>query len=63
MFVAEDIIEPKVIKALNLEPEKSAEVAGLRYVTADTLIIERKKSVVALAISMNRESASAMRLN
>ena len=43
MFVAEEIIEPKVIKALNLEPEKSAEVAGLRYVTADTLVIERKK--------------------
>ena len=43
MFVAEKIIEPKVIKALNLKPEKSAEVAGLRYVTADTLIIERKK--------------------
>ena len=43
MFVAEEIIEPKVIKALNLEPEKSAEIAGLRYVKADTLIIERKK--------------------
>ena len=43
MYVAEEIIEPKVVKALNLDPEKSAEIAGLRYVTADTLIIERKK--------------------
>ena len=43
MFVAEEIIEPKVMESLDLEPEKSAEVAGLCYVEADSLIIERKK--------------------
>lgn len=43
MFAVENIVESKVIEALDLEPEKSAEIAGLRYVRSDSLIIKRKK--------------------
>ena len=44
MFAAEEIVELKVIKALDLEPEKSAKMAGLQYIRADDLIIKRKKA-------------------
>ena len=43
MFAVEKIVEPKVIKALDLEPEKSAKIAGLEYIRADSLIIKREK--------------------
>ena len=43
MLAVEEIIEPEVIEALDLEPEKSAKIAGLRYVRSDSLIIKRKK--------------------
>lgn len=43
MLAAEEIVEPKVIEALDLEPEKSAKIAGLQYVRADSLILKRKK--------------------
>ena len=43
MFAVEEIVEPKVIEALDLEPEKSAKIAGLEYIRADSLIIKRKK--------------------
>ena len=43
MLAVEEIIEPKVIEALDLEPEKSAKIAGLRYIRSDSLIIKRQK--------------------
>ena len=43
MFAVEEIVKPKVIEALDLEPEKSAKIAGLQYIRADDLIIKRKK--------------------
>lgn len=44
MFAVEEIVKPKVIEALDLEPEKTAKIAGLQYVRSDSLIIKRKKS-------------------
>ena len=43
MFAVSKIIDHEVEKALNLEPEESAEVAGLMYVRSDDLQIIRKK--------------------
>ena len=43
MFAVEKIVTPKVVKILNFEPKQSAELAGLRYVRADELQIERRK--------------------
>ena len=43
MKTVDKIVEQKIVKALDLEPEKSAEIAGLRYVRADCLKIARKK--------------------
>ena len=43
MFAVSKIIDHKVEKALDLEPEESAKVAGLMYVRADDLQIIRKK--------------------
>ena len=43
MFAVEKIVTPKVVKILNFEPKQSAELAGLRYVRADELQIERCK--------------------
>ena len=43
MLAIEEIIEPKIVQALDLEPEKSAKIAGLRYVRSDSLIIKRQK--------------------
>ena len=43
MFAVKKIIDRQVEKALNLEPEESAEVAGLMYVKSDDLLITRKK--------------------
>ena len=43
MLAAEKVVEPKIIEALELEPEESAKVAGLRYVRAENLQIRRKK--------------------
>jgi DNA topoisomerase-1 len=43
MLAVEKIVKPEVVEALDIEPEKSAEIAGLVYVRADSLVIERKK--------------------
>ncbi|MBE9046452.1 DNA topoisomerase IB, partial [Pleurocapsales cyanobacterium LEGE 10410] len=43
MLAVEQIVDRKIVEALDLEPEKTAEIAGLRYVKADSLVIERKK--------------------
>ena len=43
MFAVEKIVNPKVAKVLNFEPKQSAKLAGLRYVRADELQIERRK--------------------
>ena len=43
MFAVEKIVTPKVTKILNFEPKQSAKLAGLRYVRADELQIERRK--------------------
>ena len=43
MFAVEKIVTPKVAKVLNFEPQQSAKLAGLRYVRADELQIERRK--------------------
>ena len=43
MLATDKIIDRKTIKALDLEPEDSAKLAGLVYVRADNLQIERKK--------------------
>ena len=43
MFAVENIVTPKVAKILNFEPKQSAELAGLRYVRASDLQIERRK--------------------
>ena len=43
MLAVDKKVERKIVEALDLEPEKSAEMAGLRYVKADSLVIERKK--------------------
>jgi len=43
MFAVKNIVDRQTIQALNLEPEQSATLAGLHYVRADSLQIERKK--------------------
>ncbi|MEM8832675.1 MAG: DNA topoisomerase IB [Cyanobacteria bacterium P01_G01_bin.19] len=43
MLAIDKIVDKKAIAALDLEPEESAKVAGLRYVRADSLRIQRKK--------------------
>ena len=43
VLAVDKIVDRKTIKALDLEPEESAQLAGLRYVRADSLQIERKK--------------------
>ena len=43
MFAVNKIVDDKVIQTLDLEPEESAKLAGLRYVRADSLQIARKK--------------------
>ena len=43
MVSAVDIVDKKVVEVLDLEPEKSAKLAGLRYVRADSLRIKRQK--------------------
>lgn len=43
MLAAEKVVESKIIEALELEPEESAEVAGLKYVRAESLQIRRQK--------------------
>lgn len=44
MFAVEEIVDRQVLKALDSEPEKTAKMAGLRYVRADSLIIKRQKA-------------------
>ena len=44
MLAIDKIVDKKVVKALDLEPEESAKLAGLMYVSADSLEITRKKS-------------------
>ena len=43
MLTVDKIVDRQVVKNLKLAPEKSAEVAGLRYMRADDLTIARKK--------------------
>lgn len=43
MLAVEKIVDRKTMQALDLEPEDSAKLAGLIYVRADSLQIERKK--------------------
>ena len=43
MLAVERIVDPKIVPNLDSEPEQSAELAGLRYVRADDLLIVRKK--------------------
>lgn len=43
MFAVDKIVNSEVVEILDLEPQDSAELAGLRYVGADTLQIQRKK--------------------
>ncbi|ELS04258.1 topoisomerase IB [Xenococcus sp. PCC 7305] len=43
MLAAAKIIDRQTREFLNLEPKESAQIAGLRYVRADTLQIKRKK--------------------
>ncbi|MEM7594529.1 MAG: DNA topoisomerase IB [Cyanobacteria bacterium P01_A01_bin.83] len=44
MYAVDQIIEPQIEKVLlDLEPQESAQAAGLRYVKADQLLIARKK--------------------
>ena len=43
MFAVNKIVDRQVEEVLDLEPEESAKVAGLRYVKADSLAIARKK--------------------
>ena len=43
MLAVDKIIDRDTVKALDLEPKESAKIAGLRYVRADSLQIERKK--------------------
>ena len=43
MLAIKEIVDDKVKKTLNLEPEESAKSAGLVYVNADSLQIARKK--------------------
>ena len=44
MLAVEQIIDSKIVEVLDSEPEKSAKLAGLRYVRADNLLIIRKKA-------------------
>lgn len=37
------LIDRQTIELLDLEPQESAKLAGLRYIRADSLQIERKK--------------------
>lgn len=43
MLAVDKIVRGTSLEALDLEPEESAKMAGLRYVRADSLRIERKK--------------------
>jgi len=43
MLAVEQIINPKIVEVLDSEPQKSAKLAGLKYVRADNLPIIRKK--------------------
>ncbi|MEM7760092.1 MAG: DNA topoisomerase IB [Cyanobacteria bacterium P01_A01_bin.40] len=43
MLAVENILDRQHLDVLDLEPEKSAKIAGLRYVRADSLQIARKK--------------------
>ena len=43
MLAADKIVDRKVVEVLDLEPKKTAEIAGLRYVRADSLQIKRQK--------------------
>ncbi len=43
MFAVNKIVDEEAIEALDLEPEESAKLAGLKYVRADSLQIARKK--------------------
>ena len=43
MLAVEKIIDRQTLKVLNQKPEKSAKIAGLRYVKANNLQIARKK--------------------
>ncbi|MDJ0689697.1 MAG: hypothetical protein QNJ41_14435 [Xenococcaceae cyanobacterium MO_188.B32] len=42
-LAVDKIVDRQTIKALDLEPKESAKLAGLRYIRADSLQIERKK--------------------
>ena len=43
MLAVERIFDPKIVSILDSEPQKSAKLAGLRYIRADELQIVRKK--------------------
>ena len=43
MLAIDKIVDRQIVKTLDLEPEKTAKVAGLRYVKADSLRIVRQK--------------------
>lgn len=43
VLAVDKIVARQTLKILNLEPEKSAKLAGLRYVRADSLSLARKK--------------------
>ena len=43
MLAIDKIVDRQIVKALDLEPEQTARLAGLRYVRADSLRIVRRK--------------------
>lgn len=43
MYAVNDLVDRQTLKALDLQPEESAKLVGLKYVKADDLKIIRKK--------------------